>query len=346
MNFLQKNLRTLALRYPEYAKKISEAKRNHNIKTIKNNKKLKDLEINGISCYNAQPVETAIENIKINNEKYCKMAIFVGFALGYELVAYGEQFSKNQGTEKVIVIEHDPYIMKLALENFDFTEILKYDRLHLILEENINLIATKLNQILISDNSYYYLRSCIYIYNQHYINANKDLYFDIMKKINETAIGTTMFYGNDCKDSLIGYWNMMDNIDVILNNPGINLLKDKFRNIPAICIASGPSLDKNIDQLKYLQENAILIAADASLKPLLEKGIKPHLVTSLEREPEITNLFSRIDDFLVHYACKECNNYMENECKKCNNPVCKGEGVMMGKIYECKRGYYDRQSKA
>jgi len=295
MDLLHQNLKVLKIRHPEYADEILKAKRNHNIKTVKNNKKLKDLEISGISCYNAQPVETAMKNLTINSV-HCKLAFFIGFALGYELIAYGEKFSKNNGTHKIIVIEHDPYIMRLALENFDFTEILKYDKLHIILESNVNIIASEINNILLHDNSYYFLRCLSFFYNQHYFNINKELYFEIVNKINETAIGTTMFYGNDANDSLIGYWNMMDNIDIILNNPGINLLKDKFENIPAICIASGPSLDKNIDQLKDLQENAILIAADASLKPLLEKGIKPHLITSLEREPEITNLFSRIDD--------------------------------------------------
>lgn len=103
-------------------------------------------------------------------------------------------------------------------------------------------------------------------------------------------------YGNDPEDSLIGISNMFHNINEIINNPGINMLKDTFKDKPAIVVATGPSLTKQLPLLKELQDKAVIIAADASLKPLLEFGIRPHLVASLERIPETVAMLNRWKD--------------------------------------------------
>lgn len=87
---------------------------------------------------------------------------------------------------------------------------------------------------------------------------------------------------------------MLANIKVILENPGINLLYNRFSEKPAIVVATGPSLNKNKHLLKGLEDKALIISVDASLKILMEMGVKPHLVTSLERVPQVANL---IDGF-------------------------------------------------
>jgi hypothetical protein len=98
---------------------------------------------------------------------------------------------------------------------------------------------------------------------------------------------------------------MFANIKEIVENPGINLLKDKFKGIPAVCVATGPSLDKNVELLRGLEDRAVIIAADASLKPLLDKGLKLYMITTLEREIDIVKLFKDIpaDKYSDVYMC-------------------------------------------
>jgi hypothetical protein len=87
---------------------------------------------------------------------------------------------------------------------------------------------------------------------------------------------------------------MLRNINTIINNPGVNLLKDKFKGKPGVVVATGPSLNKNKHLLKGLEDKALLISCDATLKILLAMGVKPHLVTSLEREMAVVQLFEGI----------------------------------------------------
>jgi len=105
-------------------------------------------------------------------------------------------------------------------------------------------------------------------------------------------------FANEPYDSLLGLRNMLRNLDIIANNPGINTLKDRFKGRPAVCVATGPSLDKNIDLLKDLEERAVIVTCDASLKPLLDHGIKPHLVTCLERTHGMRKYFDCVRDRL------------------------------------------------
>ncbi len=49
------------------------------------------------------------------------------------------------------------------------------------------------------------------------------------------------------------------------------------RNIPGIVVAAGPSLNKNIHELKKAKGKALIIAVDTAIKPLLKAGIVPDM---------------------------------------------------------------------
>jgi len=99
------------------------------------------------------------------------------------------------------------------------------------------------------------------------------------------------FYGNSPDDSLLGEKNMFENLDEIIENPGIDLLYNKFKGKPAIVVASGPSLKKNLDQLKGLEDKALILSAESTFTILGMNGVKPHIVASLERTMRTKSVF-------------------------------------------------------
>ncbi len=56
------------------------------------------------------------------------------------------------------------------------------------------------------------------------------------------------------------------------------------RDIPGIVVAAGPSLNKNIDELKKAKGRAFIIAVDTAIKPLLDKGIIPDMFVIVDGE--------------------------------------------------------------
>jgi len=47
-------------------------------------------------------------------------------------------------------------------------------------------------------------------------------------------------------------------------------------------VSAGPSLRKNMHLLREAKDKAIIIATQTMLRPLIDMGIEPHYVTSLD----------------------------------------------------------------
>lgn len=96
----------------------------------------------------------------------------------------------------------------------------------------------------------------------------------------------------------IGQWtrNVIVNEFFIRQGLGANILFETVKDIPCILVGAGPSLDKNIDQLQECKDFACVIACDAVLKPLLEKGIYPHICLVVDSDPIVREHFEGIYD--------------------------------------------------
>ena len=93
------------------------------------------------------------------------------------------------------------------------------------------------------------------------------------------------------------------NIPAIAYHENLHVLDEKFRGRPAILIAPGPSLDKNIDLLQKAKGKAVLIAPLQSLRCLYKAGIQPDFITVLDATDLTTEPFDCFndvpDDFLT-----------------------------------------------
>ena len=81
--------------------------------------------------------------------------------------------------------------------------------------------------------------------------------------------------------------NIVRNISNVIETGGADLFFDKFKNIPAIVVAAGPSLLKSIDFIKKNQERALIIAVDTSYSVLLRHGIESHFCVCVD--PQVVN---------------------------------------------------------
>ena len=59
------------------------------------------------------------------------------------------------------------------------------------------------------------------------------------------------------------------------------------KDVPAIVVAAGPSLNKNIQELKKAKGRAFIIAVDTAIKPLLKEGIVPDMYATLDGKKPI-----------------------------------------------------------
>lgn len=77
-------------------------------------------------------------------------------------------------------------------------------------------------------------------------------------------------------------YHAVKNVPKAADKPGIDILCDKFKAKPGILVSAGPSLDKNIEELKAAQGRAIIISVNAAAAPLAKAGIKPDIIAAVE----------------------------------------------------------------
>ncbi len=85
--------------------------------------------------------------------------------------------------------------------------------------------------------------------------------------------------------------NQLMNYPDVASQRSVNQLADRFAEIdktgiPAIIVSAGPSLDKNINELKKAGKKAFIIVVDTALKAVLRAGIEPDITVCIDPRKE------------------------------------------------------------
>ena len=247
---------------------------------------------------NEDPIAYCRQYLECLDIKYAPVVIFMGLGLGYHLDLFFKEYSKRLKTEEIVVFEENIKLFKLALELGDFRKIISHPNIHFFVGEDPEAAFPKLRtKIFISEKNRIVLRSVKIIPVPSSILQGNEYYPQALKTVKDAARQVIITAGNDSFDCLVGLENMFANLRHIVSNPGVNTLYGKFRGKPGVLVAAGPSLNKNMHLLKGLRDRALIISCDASFIPLMRHGIRPHLVTSLERTPGVDLFYSGVKDF-------------------------------------------------
>lgn len=281
------NIMALQKHYPELAKRINKGKNNKRFFEVVGRSgqmpNLVDIESGQFYYRHGDPLNDEIQQIQSLKLKNVRLALFLGMGLGYGLLHFVQELSIKHNTAYILVVEKDLEIFEAAINSINLVSIIENPNIELIVGQEVDNLYPQFRRYLKDNARFRYLRAMKPIYDNSAILLHKDYYMKTLKSFKEAGIHEIRYYGNDPYDSLIGINHMLANLGEILNNPGINLLYNKFKGKPAVVVATGPSLNKNKHLLKGLENKALIISADASLKILMEMGVKPHLVTMLER---------------------------------------------------------------
>lgn len=283
----QKNIKSLEKYYPDLYLRIKDSN-SGNWKIVRTAQKgvyntySPDRDL---FFYNEDPVSDIQHQFKQLNLKNTRLAVFWGMGLGYELAFYVKKLMSKQRTAFMLIVEEDLEMFNNALQVTDITELIQHERVKFLIGCRQEDLYPKLRQYILDQNKFYFLKAIKPVYHTSSMLINKEYYLQVLKHIAQAGKDTLLDFGNSPEDSLIGIENMLANLEEIILNPGINMLFNQFKDRPAVIVSAGPSLNINKHLLKGLEDKALIICPDASLKILLDMGIKPHLVTSLERTP-------------------------------------------------------------
>ncbi|WP_274654188.1 motility associated factor glycosyltransferase family protein [Paenibacillus humicola] len=186
-------------------------------------------------------------------------------------------------TAWVLIIEKDTALVKKFLEEVDLSPYLegKLQRI-IILTDFVGELSEVLNTYITSMIGYYFLRTDIL---RTFASYRRDAaFYDLMTDTIINHLRTHMTaMGNSLDDTLKGMTNELRNLPVALNSHKLSDLRNAYKGKPIICVASGPSLDKQLPLLKRAKGKALIICAESAFRVLLKNGISPDIVCILER---------------------------------------------------------------
>lgn len=224
-----------------------------------------------------------------------RLVVLLGLGLGFELEHFLREIRPVSRTRHIVVIESDPDVLRLAVRTTVLEQALSDPSVHFLIGLDPARLYARLYQLFTDGAVTVLLKTMAVAHTRGALAFHRDYYLNAVKVIRQAAIEATENFGNAPHDSLVGLRHMLWNVGLILKNPGIRDLAGAFRGKPAIVASTGPSLNKHIPLLRELQDKALIIGPDASLAPLLRGGVRPHIITSLERVPKVAELFAGFD---------------------------------------------------
>ena len=226
-----------------------------------------------------------------------------GFGLGYHIKAL---WSRLPGDALLVVAEPNLGVLKAALQVVDFAEMLASGRC---------LIFTRLDRAQVVERLE--PRSVLFtahekatLLAEHPASRQVAGEFQraFQKLITEFISFTRTGFVTLMLNNVTTCRNIANNLGRYTTSPPIDGMRDAFKGVPAVLVAAGPSLAKNMHLLKELRatkrrsdeatkgEGAVVIAVQTMLKPLLAAGIEPDFVTSLDYNMVSTRFFENLEE--------------------------------------------------
>jgi hypothetical protein len=227
---------------------------------------------------NEDPVAEAIRDVDAMYSADKKIFIILGSGLGYLIEELAKRLRPYQ---RMAVFEKNPALFKAAMYACNLSNALGDKRVDTFIGDSI---INQMEQWFLGFQSHEKFHIAPPIRSGYTGTYDKDFYDALtnkaidMLRYHAVGLATWQQFG-----SAIGN-NDVDNIPEYFTSPGLNSLHNAWEGKPAICVAAGPSLKKN---LKYLLDpevrNRVCVLAVGTVYGLLRSmGIIPDIVTSID----------------------------------------------------------------
>jgi len=201
---------------------------------------------------------------KVEEDDESKIFLVYGFGTGEHIKALRNKFEKNKifvfepNINMQTYIEKNQWIEKdKNIEVFNFEENIPKDKLNDYIDEfNLDYIR------FVSFSNY----ESIYTDEMKIFLKQLKGYFISLRINRNTKMGFSKRW----------FQTLIKNLPYIVEGTPANLYENKYEGKPAIIVSAGPSLEKNIDELKKINDEMLIISGGRTLRTLIDKQIKPH----------------------------------------------------------------------
>jgi hypothetical protein len=233
-----------------------------------------------------EPIKEAEQLIASVDPQKSFVVFLHGFGLGYHAELLFDRISKES---ILVVLESDLVLLRTAMEQRDFSKMIESNRLHFFTSLDKSELFVRVlnyNGLLILGAASVTLASAAGLAPA--FHKQMATWIEELKSFGQTSLNTLILNGRRTAE------NITRNIGWYAASPGVERLHHRYRGKPGIIVSAGPSLRKNKHLLPEAADKAVIIAVQTTLQPLLEMGIEPHFVTSLDYHDICTRFFEKL----------------------------------------------------
>ena len=203
------------------------------------------------------------------------ITLVYGLGLGY---LFKRVYLSSQG--RILIYEPNLDILRITLENVDFSLELADDRV---------MLLNKKEDIEPAFSKYYLSNDPV---NMCFSEVYKKLFPDRIQEISQELSFMKGHYNNNYFTLFNASKEWVDmslsNFNNIISSQYIDCLKNKFKDIPALIVSAGPSLLKNVAQINELKGKAVILAVGSAVRILEKNNVIPDFSLYIDVSERIT----------------------------------------------------------
>lgn len=202
--------------------------------------------------------------------------IVLGFGLGYHVSKLADRVA---GKGLLAIYEPDAGLMRSVLERIDYSTMFARGVLLLLGSPDEAEMTRRFepHASLITQGVEFLSHAPTRRLHETDLTAFTEKFTKVVAFVRTTMATTLVNAALTCR-------NLAHNIGHYAAGATVNELAGAAAGYPAVLVSAGPSLAKNVALLSEpgMRERVVIIAVQTVLKPLLDRGIRPHFVTALD----------------------------------------------------------------
>ncbi len=294
MTFFGRNIEVLRARQPELAERVSACAVGESPAVRPSKAGPPTLEVTvpergRVLLHSAHdPVKEAQRLAAAYEEARTENVVVLGLGLGYHVLEY---LKREHHRDFMLVVEPDLARFRCCLEHTDLT---RHIARHNILFA-VGLAPLDVFTMLKAEECTLVRNGLKAFKHPPSISLDPAYYQEVLRRLQDLVLYTAV--NNNSRDKSWRQFaaNTARNAPAALSLPGVKELFGAFEGVPGIVVSAGPSLGKNVRELAHAKGRAVIIAVDTALRVLLDHGVRPDLVVSIDFTPHTARYFDGLD---------------------------------------------------
>jgi len=197
------------------------------------------------------------------------------FVIGPVLGTILDKIERASAATRVIALEPDPGVAALMMARRDWARWFESGRLRLLIGPDYQGAATFSRLVNVTRAPLVVEHPVLAAHRPAHVAAARRVARQMIADAEKNLEARRKFAGRYLLQTLA-------NLPVITREADAGALDGVFPGVPAVVVGAGPSLDENLPALAALQDRAVIIGADTTLRPLTKGGVRPHIVAGVD----------------------------------------------------------------